>query len=75
MRRIFGSLFLCLAAVAAFVLPTGTAHAAGHRPVIFVHGYNVASACLMWKDKMFACYEDRSPAWLRAVHEVRRAWF
>ncbi|GJF30951.1 lipase [Kitasatospora sp. NE20-6] len=39
MRRIFGSLFLCLTAVVAFVLPTSTAHAAGPRPVIFVHGY------------------------------------
>ncbi|WP_030275358.1 esterase/lipase family protein [Streptomyces sp. NRRL B-24484] len=39
MRRILGSLFLCLAAVTAFVVPSGAAHAAGHRPVIFVHGY------------------------------------
>ncbi|MCP2168692.1 esterase/lipase family protein [Goodfellowiella coeruleoviolacea] len=40
MRKLFTTLLVGLAAAAAVLLgPAGPAHAAGHTPVVFVHGY------------------------------------
>ncbi|TDQ00845.1 esterase/lipase family protein [Labedaea rhizosphaerae] len=51
MRRILG----IVAAVAALVLaPVGTAHAAGHTPVVFVHGYSGNSSNWTTAEAVFA---------------------